>query len=644
MTATAIADTVKTARQKAGISGRELERAAGVSSGTVSRIEGGKYAAPAAETLGKIAEALGTSVDRLLGNPDADQVEGAGAGLRTVPLGRLVAWAGNPRKHMDKGGLDELAASIAAEGLVEPLIVRPTSPGEDFEVVAGGRRFAAMSKLAGAGDMSPSDEVPVVVRDLTDAEALVVAIVENLQREDAPPVDEARGFKALMAPSKGPDGAEVAGMDKAEIARRIGKSVRHVELRLALVDKLGKPALKALEDGAITLAQARVMTSAPKGLQERAVEAVKERPAMRADDVRRVLTQGLPAFEAAFFDARCYSGELVYDEADGETPVAFADEKQFEKLQAGAIAAEVADLETRHKAVHVVARYGTSPIDRWQYDAKDKPDPQNGVALIRFSHDGSVRIIENLVKKPAAKSEAKNKAGTPVYTKALVTFTKNAKTAILQDAIAADDTAGLKLAIMGLIPQGGWNRDGTIKIRPEKAERNDLAQGETALEIAKVYASRLSDAVTATEVPGLGPYVASDPVALWRLLGERLDAGELVRFLGALTALRCGSWSHCREQPGDEPLAVAVATDLEAEPHADNGGTWAIEADFLELCRKPKLIEILLDERMTVASTTPDEAGKMTMKQLRTAILEDPSHGAILPAIMTWGTESELAG
>ncbi len=136
--------------------------------------------------------------------------------LRNLPIDWLHESPTNPRQNF--GRLEELAGSIRLQGLIQPLVVRPD--GDGHEIVAGARRFRA-AKLAGLA------EVPCLVRPMSDAEVLEVQIVENLQREDIHPLEEASGYQTLI---------ERAGLDVAAIAARIGKSQSYVYQRLKLAD------------------------------------------------------------------------------------------------------------------------------------------------------------------------------------------------------------------------------------------------------------------------------------------------------------------------------------------------------------------------------------------------------------------------
>lgn len=148
-----------------------------------------------------------------------------------------------PRKQFDESALSELADSIKEHGVLQPLIVRPLSSGS-YQLVAGERRFRA-SRMAGLS------EVPVIVRELSDAQAMEIALIENLQREDLNPVEEALGYVSLM---------NEFNMTQDDVARRVGKSRSAVANAVRLLN-LPEPVLKMVEASDISQGHARALLS-----------------------------------------------------------------------------------------------------------------------------------------------------------------------------------------------------------------------------------------------------------------------------------------------------------------------------------------------------------------------------------------------
>ena len=148
---------------------------------------------------------LGRGLEALLGPVSREQVEASGA-LRELPIGSVKPNPYQPRTSMDEGALDELVASIQASGLLQPVVVRPRDGG--YELIAGERRWRAVTRLGWT-------KIPAVVKDVDDQTLLTLALIENLQRDDLSPMDEAAGYQRLAAEFKLPQG---------EIARLVGRN------------------------------------------------------------------------------------------------------------------------------------------------------------------------------------------------------------------------------------------------------------------------------------------------------------------------------------------------------------------------------------------------------------------------------------
>ena len=191
---------------------------------------------------------LGLGLEVLLGPRVVDgPVAAASDGEpRSVALDRLRAGRYQPRTRMDEGALYELAESIKAQGVMQPVLVRPVRDESDgvhrFEIIAGERRVRA-ARLAGL------DQVPVLVRDVSDEAAAAMALIENIQREDLNPLEEARGLRRLT---------DEFGMTHEAAARAVGRS-RSTATNLLRLLNLGEPVQQMLLAGDLEMGHARAL-------------------------------------------------------------------------------------------------------------------------------------------------------------------------------------------------------------------------------------------------------------------------------------------------------------------------------------------------------------------------------------------------
>jgi ParB family chromosome partitioning protein len=170
-------------------------------------------------------------------------LDAPGAGDREVSIDRVHANSRQPRREFDEHSLAELADSIRTQGILQPLLVRPI--GDDqYEIVAGERRFRAAQRAG-------LREVPVVVRELTDTESLEIALVENIQRDDLSPLDEATAYQRLI---------DEFGHTQDAVAERVGKSRPAVANALRLL-RLPDAVKQELSRGRLTAGHARVLVS-----------------------------------------------------------------------------------------------------------------------------------------------------------------------------------------------------------------------------------------------------------------------------------------------------------------------------------------------------------------------------------------------
>lgn len=182
---------------------------------------------------------LGKSMDAIIFENTEESTDGA----VTVKLNEIEPNRDQPRKEFDSEALSELADSIAQHGVLQPLLLRPMFTG-GYRIVAGERRWRA-ARMAGLS------EVPAVIREMTDAEEMLFALIENLQREDLTPLEEARGYQTLI---------DAQGFTQEEVSQTVGKSRPAITNSLRLLN-LPEDVQQMLDRGEITAGHARTLLS-----------------------------------------------------------------------------------------------------------------------------------------------------------------------------------------------------------------------------------------------------------------------------------------------------------------------------------------------------------------------------------------------
>ena len=187
---------------------------------------------------------LGKGLDSLFA--DLPETDDAAAGVTTLPLREIEPDPDQPRKRFDEAALAELAASIQENGLLQPIAVRPKPLGAGYLIIAGERRWRA-ARLAGL------DEVPALIKDVTDEQAAALALIENLQREDLDPIEVAEGCRQLI---------EKYGLTQETAAKRLGKSRSAVTNSLRLLN-LPDDVRAKVSDGSLSAGHAKALLGLP---------------------------------------------------------------------------------------------------------------------------------------------------------------------------------------------------------------------------------------------------------------------------------------------------------------------------------------------------------------------------------------------
>src|SRR3954469_22571071 len=245
---------------------------------------------------------LGRGLAALIGDMAAMEggrvTEGQG-GMKRLPVDFIIANRANPRRTFDADQLEELTNSIREKGIMQPLLVRPSEDPNIFEIIAGERRWRAAQR-AGLHD------VPVIVRDVGDKEALELAIIENVQRVDLNALEEAQGYEQLI---------EQFHYTQQDLAQVIGKSRSHVANTLRLL-KLPREVREMVSNGQLTAGHARTLITAEDplavaqqivagGLSVREAEALSQRGAApkRAPETKMARDADTVALEKRLSDA-----------------------------------------------------------------------------------------------------------------------------------------------------------------------------------------------------------------------------------------------------------------------------------------------------------------------------------------------------
>ena len=190
----------------------------------------------------KFESGLGRGLNALLGDPE---IQTSGEGSVTLPISQVEPGLNQPRKRFDPESLEELRQSIEVHGIIQPLTVRRLSTGY-YQIIAGERRWRA-AKAAGLA------EVPAVIIEADDRKVMEIGLIENLQREDLNPAEEARGYRVLM---------EEYGLTQEQLAQRMGKSRPAVANTLRLL-ALPEEIMTMLEEGTLSAGHARAILGAP---------------------------------------------------------------------------------------------------------------------------------------------------------------------------------------------------------------------------------------------------------------------------------------------------------------------------------------------------------------------------------------------
>lgn len=472
----------------------------------------------------------------------------------------------NPRRRMDEASLAELAASIVANGVLQPILVRPM-PDRDghYEVICGARRVIAARHAVEAGHLPKSFRIPARIRPCSDEELVTLAATENLARKDMLPLEEARVFDALrqvVQPQKGET-------KEAAVARILGTSERTVFRRLALL-RLAPEIRVALEDGKISLAQAAAYALGDHDAQRRQWKLAQEHEwQSQPDYIRRHMTETRVPFRRALFDPALYKGEILHDAETGEQY--FVDLEQFQKLQGAAVEAKLAELRKTWKWAEWVPGN-----ERHRYVPTNKKDADAG-AVVYADYEGVIHVDAPVLRPDTVKARQQQAARDRAAEGKTDLFAGEEESASGDDR--DDRRAALHARIWALREEAAGNRRlGLAMAVLALLGIDELVPDMSILGMPLPYQERRRRVLGALAELGVDPAsqdlwreIDDDkrPRALEALLG--LDEAQLVEAVAAL-AVEC--WTPNRDwntraidpTPLDRAIAAAAGVELDAAP------------------------------------------------------------------------------
>ncbi len=270
-------------------------------------------------------QSLGRGLDALLGDPFPDKqlAEGRPGELSNLPVELIQRGQFQPRTHMDPERLTELADSIRAQGVVQPIVVRAKGDDGQYEIIAGERRWRA-AQMAGL------DEIPAVVRNVPDEAVVAIALIENVQRENLNPIEEAVALKRLT---------DEFGMTHDTAAKAVGRSRTAVTNLLRLLE-LSEEVKSLVQQGGLEMGHARALLGLAGPLQHEAA--------------RRVVAKGLSTRETERLVRRLKSGQAQTNTGDARQD---ADVRRLETELSERLGAEVHIQPTGRGQGQLVVRY-----------------------------------------------------------------------------------------------------------------------------------------------------------------------------------------------------------------------------------------------------------------------------------------------
>ena len=492
--------------------------------------------------------------------------------LQTLSLAQLQASAENPRKTFNDESIAGLAQSIKTDGLLQNLVVfKPKGKAKKFQIISGERRFRALQMLQKTGDLGDDYQIPVEIReDITEEEILRIATVENVQRENLPPLEEAVALAALVQNGEKID----------DIVAQTGLAISTIRRRLVLIG-LCQSVKDALSEGKITLSQAEALSLGSHDEQTDLVEDVISGHYTTAEDIKDRLIGELPTLAQAIFVQDLYTGSFTKDLLAEEDATYFNDVEQFYELQKQAAIALVERYKTSHEWAEFDEGYS---FQSWEYGKA--AEGEKGGVVVFFKNAGSVEIHEGLTKTRADRATTQSLKTKPrdTYPAPLRRYMGMHKSLAVQAALLANPRKAKELAVCNKLTGfksheclGYFEKEGTNP--PALVSINEEARNLLGL---------LDEAGEETTWRDLGSLFRTSQVTAYDAI-QNLDDAHLERILTVLEAWEFGQQNVDRLDTYEASLFNRIAKDL----GVDMRDYWTADEGFLKRRNKVQLQQIM---------------------------------------------------
>lgn len=482
----------------------------------------------------------------------------------------------NPRKVFDDSYIESLALSIKADGVLQSLVVKPVKGKKSgFEIISGECRYRALNILLDRGEIEKDYLVPALIKKgVSASEASRIAVVENLQRQDMHPMDEAHAVVSLIH-----DGESLE-----DVAQKTGFSLSLIKQRIALT-ALCEEAQEALRAGDITLSVASALTLGTQDRQKKLLEDGVSH--YSAQDIKDELTDEKIPLSSAIFPLEEYQGSITRDLFFNEDESYFDDREEFFDLQDDAVLALKEKKEDEGYSPVEICK--ESWFSRYKYRKAEKGELRG--CVIHYAPNGDVEVHEDLVSRSLSSDVTdgvKDKKPKPTYSSSLCEYIAMQKTVAVQDALISNPRKAKEVAVVMMIHGGQLHSCyGYFKRigKTTKALEAINTHANALLNSAGFNLEAVEDAVLSL---GNSKYKYApdryDYEAVKALSDDDLDQLHLL-----LTTLRFGQGYITTLDCDEGSLFNLVATDLEI----DMRGYWTPDEYFLARLKAENIAKII---------------------------------------------------